>query len=99
MIETMKVRVMTPMATPRIVNAERNLFARIVSTAIAADSLMSSNVINFYSARNASIGSSRAAFQAGQMPLTMPTTDETETPSTADQMLMRSGKLINAEMP
>ena len=43
MIETMKMTVMTPTLTPRIVNAERNLFARKVSKAISADSLMSSS--------------------------------------------------------
>src|SRR3712207_840862 len=46
MIETMKVSVTTPIATPRIVSAERSLFALTVATAIAADSLMSSNDIS-----------------------------------------------------
>jgi hypothetical protein len=45
MIDTMKTSVTTPMATPRIVKDERSLFARTVSTAMAADSLMSSKDI------------------------------------------------------
>jgi ABC-type nitrate/sulfonate/bicarbonate transport system permease component len=42
----MKVSVTTPIATPKIVSAERSLFALTVATAIAADSLMSSKLIN-----------------------------------------------------
>ena len=45
MIDTMKMTVTTPTLTPRIVNAERNLFARNVSIAMKADSLMSSSRI------------------------------------------------------
>src|SRR4051794_33067114 len=45
MIETMKVSVTTPIATPKIVRDERSLFALTVATAIAADSLMSSKDI------------------------------------------------------
>ena len=45
MIDTMKMTVMTPTLTPRIVSAERSLFARSVSSAIRADSLMSSSLI------------------------------------------------------
>src|SRR5215204_1670272 len=44
----MKMMVTTPTLTPRIVNAERSLFARNVSNAIRADSLMSSNLIFLY---------------------------------------------------
>ena len=42
MIETIKITVMTPTLTPSMVNDERSLFARSVSKAIRADSLMSS---------------------------------------------------------
>src|SRR5258706_1401759 len=45
MIETIKITVITPTLTPSIVNAERSLFARRVSKAIRADSLMSSRRI------------------------------------------------------
>jgi hypothetical protein len=45
MIDTMKITVMTPTLTPRIVNAERSLLLRNVSNAINADSLTSSNLI------------------------------------------------------
>src|ERR1051325_3898665 len=45
MIDTMKITVTTPTLTPRIVNAERSLLARNVSSAMSADSLTSSNVI------------------------------------------------------
>jgi hypothetical protein len=45
MMETMKVSVTTPIATPKIVSAERSLFALTVAIAIAADSLMSSKDI------------------------------------------------------
>jgi hypothetical protein len=45
MIETMKVSVTTPIATPRIVSDERSLFALTVETAIAADSLISSKLM------------------------------------------------------
>src|SRR6185503_4755983 len=45
MIETIKITVMTPTLTPSMVNDERSLFARSVSKAIRADSLMSSNRI------------------------------------------------------
>src|SRR5215213_1038846 len=44
----MKIMVTTPTLTPRIVNAERRLFARNVSNAIRADSLMSSSRIFLY---------------------------------------------------
>src|ERR1051325_5904322 len=47
-IETMKVSVTTPMATPRMVSADRSLFALTVETAIAADSFMSSKLILKY---------------------------------------------------
>ncbi len=53
-------------------------------------------LLTTHSARNASIGSSRAARQAGQSPLMIPTTDETPTPSTAEATLIKSGKPINA---
>src|SRR6266849_9936111 len=43
MIETINIKVTTPTLTPRIVSAERSLFAQTVSTAISADSLMSSS--------------------------------------------------------
>ena len=49
-----------------------------------------------YSDLSASIGSSRAARQAGQSPLMIPTTDETPTPSAAEAKLINSGKPINA---
>src|SRR5215213_7498368 len=42
MMETMKVSVTTPIATPSMVSDERSLFALTVARAIAADSLMSS---------------------------------------------------------
>ena len=42
----MKITVMTPTLTPRIVSDERSLLARNVETAIFADSLMSSKAIN-----------------------------------------------------
>src|ERR1044072_3173949 len=42
MMETMKVSVTTPIATPKMVSDERSLFALTVATAIAADSFMSS---------------------------------------------------------
>src|SRR5688500_612838 len=45
MIDTMKMIVTTPTLTPRIVSAERSLFVRSVSSAIKADSLMSSSRI------------------------------------------------------
>jgi hypothetical protein len=45
MIDTMKITVMTPTLTPRMVNDERSLLARNVSSAITADSLMSSSRI------------------------------------------------------
>src|SRR5215212_2706501 len=44
----MKMMVITPTLTPRIVNAERSLFARNVSNAIRADSLISSSRIFLY---------------------------------------------------
>src|SRR5438445_5384178 len=44
-METMNINVMTPTLTPKIVSDERSLFAHTVSTAISADSLMSSNFI------------------------------------------------------
>src|SRR2546422_11434965 len=47
MMETIKMIVTTPTLTPRIVSDERSLFARSVSTAIKADSLMSSIRIEF----------------------------------------------------
>jgi hypothetical protein len=46
MIETMKITVMTPTLTPSIVNDERSLLARKVSSAITADSFISSRVMN-----------------------------------------------------
>src|SRR5690349_690357 len=49
MIDTMKITVTTPTLTPRIVNAERSLLLRSVSSAIKADSLTSSNRIRFIS--------------------------------------------------
>src|SRR5947199_5564552 len=103
MIETMKVSVTTPIATPKIVSDERNLFALTVATAIAADSLMSSKLIKAfslqqsafsYSALNASIGSKLEAFQAGHNPLATPTAEETLTPKIAEATLKRSGKPI-----
>src|SRR5215216_5542830 len=45
MIDTMKITVTTPTLTPRIVSAERSLLARNVSSAMTADSLMSSSLI------------------------------------------------------
>src|ERR1044071_6111767 len=45
MIDTMKITVMTPTLTPRIVSDERSLFERTVSMAIQADSFMSMKVI------------------------------------------------------
>src|SRR5882672_2060427 len=45
MIDTIKMMVITPTLTPRMVKDERSLFARSVSKAIRADSLMSSNLI------------------------------------------------------
>src|SRR6185436_3656845 len=46
MIETMKMTVMTPTLTPSMVSDERSLFARKVSRAIRADSLMSSSLMS-----------------------------------------------------
>src|SRR5260370_24096446 len=102
----MNITVMTPTLTPRMVSAERNLFERTVSKAIQADSLMSAKDITVfnqqakidrgYSERSASIGSSFAARHAGHRPLITPTTDETPTPNTADQMLKSSGKPIKS---
>src|SRR5436190_4326275 len=43
MIETMKITVTTPTLTPRMVNDERSLLARNVSSAMSEDSFMSSN--------------------------------------------------------
>src|SRR6266571_1506697 len=139
MIDTMNINVTTPTLTPRIVNAERNLFAHTVSAAIRADSLMSSifkvkflsvPVVLFfvlralffavcvfakrvlrkevlavserakdkgqrtkgrYSDLSASIGSSLAARQAGHSPLTIPTTEDTPTPNTAEVTLISNG--------
>src|SRR5262249_4443709 len=51
-----------------------------------------------YSALKALIGSSFAARHAGHRPLTIPTIDETPTPSAADATLTSSGNPINAEM-
>src|SRR6185503_1987853 len=51
--------------------------------------------IHIYSALSASIGSNRAARHAGQRPLITPTTDDTLTPSTADQMLINNGNPIS----
>jgi hypothetical protein len=45
-METMKITVTTPTLTPKIVNDERNLFARSVSKAIKADSFTSSKRIS-----------------------------------------------------
>src|SRR3954465_12668995 len=92
MIDTMKTTVMTPTLTPRMVSAERSLFERTVSSAIKADSRMSTTFISlncpsapyvwdeYHSALSASIGSRRAARQAGQRPLITPTIEETPTP-------------------
>ena len=105
----MKTTVTTPTLTPRIVNIERSLFVRTVSSAIQADSLMSMKFIRratpwsanipvhvpSYSALNASIGSNFAARQAGHNPLIMPTIDDMLTPRTADQILKSSGKPIS----
>ncbi len=49
-----------------------------------------------YSARSASMGSNRAARHAGHRPLTIPTNDDTPTPSTAEPTLINNGKPINA---
>src|SRR5690349_14312453 len=107
MIDTMKITVTTPTLTPRIVNVERSLLARSVSSAMSADSLMSSNLIKkyrsyrtnrTYSALNASIGSNLAARHAGQRPLAIPTTEETPTPRTAEATLTSNGNPISAEM-
>src|SRR5437588_62511 len=46
MIDTIKITVTTPTVTPRIVNAERSLFARSVSMAIMADSFVSASLIS-----------------------------------------------------
>src|ERR1700752_6138 len=51
MIDTMKITVTTPTLTPRIVNVERSLLARNVSSAMIADSLMSSNRISLFGAK------------------------------------------------
>src|SRR5215510_14213564 len=108
MIDTMKMTVTTPTLTPRIVNAERSLLARNVSSAISADSLMSSNLMKkytsyrsnrtYYSALSASIGSNFAARHAGHKPLTIPTTEETPTPNTAEATLTSNGNPISAEI-
>src|ERR1043165_5977867 len=45
MIDTMKTTVITPTLTPRIVKDERSLFVRTVSSAIQADSFISTKVI------------------------------------------------------
>ena len=45
MIDTMKITVITPTLTPRIVNDERSLFVRTVSMAIQADSFISTKVM------------------------------------------------------
>src|SRR2546430_10427140 len=45
MIDTMKITVITPTLTPRIVRDERSLFERTVSMAIQADSFISTKVM------------------------------------------------------
>src|SRR6266849_7562524 len=55
----MNMTVATPTLTPRIVSAERNLFARTVSSAMKADSLRSMKFISGLPQRHRGTGTSK----------------------------------------
>src|SRR5215467_977146 len=74
----------TELVGSECINGHKRRFFEIFNSHVA--------ILRDYSDRNASMGSSRAARQAGQSPLMIPTIDDTPTPSTAEAMLMSNGK-------
>src|ERR1041385_1925869 len=96
MSDVMPTIAVMPMTTPSTVNAERSLLARSVSSASAATSRSSSRFI--YSRLNASMGSSRAARDAGERAEDSPTAAVMPMPSATDHGSSRAGSGVSAEM-
>src|SRR3954469_2363665 len=91
----------TPSATPMMVSPARTLFERRASSAMPTPSNAIENGVKIrigYSARSATIGSSRAAFRAGYMPDATPTPRPSSVATTSDQGATAAGSGVFHEM-